>query len=86
MAARAEQPNDAIIGVNYAFSLLALKDEDASDTEEARQILTELASMAPSDHLGKTLQAYGQEALSRIEDRDKARDYAEMFLDGNVPE
>jgi len=42
--------------------------------------------MVPQDHLGQTLQAYGQEALSRIENRDDVRDYVGMFLDGETPE
>jgi len=86
LAARAEQPKDTIIGVNYAFSLLALKEGDFSDTEEARLILTEISRMTPDDHLGKTLKAYGIEALNRIEDRDDVRDYVGRFLDGKVPE
>ena len=86
LAARAEQPKDVVIGLNYAFSLLALGDDDLKDTEEARLILIDLASMRPEDHLGKTLQAYGREALTRIEDRDEVRDYVGMFLDGDTPE
>lgn len=86
LAARAEQPKDVVIGLNYAFSLLALGDDDLKDTEEARLILIDLASMRPEDHLGKTLQAYGREALTRIEDRDEVRDYVGMFLDGDMPE
>ncbi len=86
LASRREQPGDIVIGVNYAFSLLALKGDDFSDTEEARLILTDLVNLSPSDHLGKTLQTYGQEALNRIEDRDEVRDYVGMFLDGKVPE
>jgi len=42
--------------------------------------------MTPDDHLGKTLKAYGIEALNRIEDRDDVRDYVGRFLDGKVPE
>jgi len=74
-----------VIALNYAFSLLALDEKDFPDTEEARLILTELASMTPSDHLSKTLQAYGQSALSKIEDRDAVRKYVGKFLDGKVP-
>ena len=85
LSARAEQPDDAIIGVNYAFSLLALKDNDFADTEEARLVLTELTNMSPSDHLGQTLKAYGEEALTRIEDREEVRDYVGLFLDGKMP-
>jgi len=72
--------------LNYAFSLLALKDDDLLDTEEARLILGDLMAMTPQDHLGQTLKAYGEEALTRIEDRDKVRDYVEMFLDGETPQ
>ena len=73
------------IGVNYAFLLLALKDNDFADTEEARLVLTELTNMSPSDHLGQTLKAYGEEALTRIEDREEVRDYVGLFLDGKMP-
>jgi len=86
LAARKEQPRDAIIGLNYAFSLLALKDDDLPDTQEARAILNEVIGMRPQGHLEKILQAYGREALTRIEDRDAVRDYVEMFLDGETPE
>jgi len=86
LSARMEQPHDAVISLNYAFSLLALKEGDLSDTEEARLILSELANMVPQDHLGQTLQAYGQEALIRIDSREQVRGYAGMFLDGKMPE
>lgn len=86
LAARTEQPNDAVIALNYAFSLLALKDDDWEDTKEASSILEDLANMVPQDHLRQTLQTYGQEALSRIENRDDVRDYVGMFLDGETPE
>jgi len=85
LASRDKQPEDVVIGLNYAFSLLALEESDFADTQEARLILMELETMTPLDHLGETLKAYGLEALTRIEDRDDASDYAGMFLDGKMP-
>lgn len=83
--ARAVNPNDIIVNVNYAFSLLALKDDDLDSVDGARQILTDVMATEPADHLGRVLQKYAGEALSQIEDRELARDYAGMFLDGEVP-
>ncbi len=85
VTARAAQPNDIIIGTNYAFSLLALKEEDFPDTEEARRLLSDMAALTPQDHLSGVLQSYAKEALSRIEDRDAVRDYTDMFLEGKKP-
>ena len=84
-SARQARPHDIVINMNYAFSLLALDDEDFSDQSEASQILTEIVARAPADHLERVLQDYAQAALSQIEDADRVRDYAGMFLDGEVP-
>jgi len=51
LAARAEQPNDAVIALNYAFSLLALDEKDFPDTEEAR--LTALSKIEDRDAVRK---------------------------------
>ncbi|MEP3654380.1 MAG: hypothetical protein ABJO36_05735 [Litorimonas sp.] len=83
--ARTVKPNDIVISVNYAFSLLALKDDDFPDVEEARQILTSVIATEPTDHLGRVLKIYADEALTLIDDRDAVRDYAGMFLDGEKP-
>ena len=85
-SARLKRPQDIIIGVNYAFALLGLKDEDFSGTQEAHQILNEVIAARPTDHIGHVLQGYARGALEVIEDRDAARDYAEMFLEGKVPQ
>lgn len=86
LAARKEEPGDIIIGVNYAFSLLGLEDEDLPGTEEALQVLHEIGIIKPSTHLESVLQGYAYEALGRIEDRDVVREYVGMFLDGKTPE
>lgn len=86
LTARTSTPEDIIIGTNYAFSLLALKDEDFPETEEARLILSEMDTLEPTNHLGAVLQSYAKEALARIEDRDDVRDYTDMFLEGKRPE
>ena len=83
--ARMAQSDDIVVGVNYAFSLLALKEDDFPDTEEARQVLTAVMTTQPTDHLGRVLQTYAGEALTQIDDRDVVRDYAGMFLDGEKP-
>lgn len=83
--ARAAQPDDIVVDLTYAFSLLALKDKDFAYLEEARQILKGVTSAEPTDHLGRVLQSYAAEALTQIEDRDVVRDYAFMFLDGKKP-
>jgi len=85
-SALAAQPDDIVIAVNYAFSLLALKDEDFSDIEEARQVLLAVSALNPEDHLGRVLKDYAVKALGEIEDRERVRDYAEFFLEGKVPE
>lgn len=84
--ARRPQPNDIVVSVNYAFSLLALEDEDFPDIEEARQILTAVMATEPTDHLGRVLKTYAADALTQIEDRDDVREYVGMFLDGEKPE
>jgi len=86
LIARAQRPDDIVIGINYAFSLLALEDEDFPDIEEARYILTEMVRLQPEDRLGEILKAYAAEALTRIENRDDVRDYVGLFLDGKIPE
>lgn len=83
--ARMAGPNDIIINVNYAFSLLALEEDDLDNVEEARQILTEVSAALPSDHLEGVLKTYAEDALTRIEDRKAVSDYAGMFLDGKKP-
>jgi len=83
--ARVTEPDDIIISVNYAFSLLALDDDDFSDTEEARVILTKVMETQPSNFLSGVLKIYAGEALTHIDDRDTVSDYVGMFLDGEVP-
>lgn len=80
-----EQPGDIVVGVNYAFSLLALKEDDFPDTEEARQILMAVIAIEPLDHLNRVTQKYAREALRQIDNRDVVSDYACLFLDGEVP-
>lgn len=86
LAARAKAPDDPTIGVSYALALIGLQDDDMPTTDEARAILVEMDRATPTDHMGRTMQAYGREALKRLDDRDAARAYAEMFLDGNFPD
>lgn len=89
--ARLGQPDDVIIGVNYAFALLALEeDEDEEEknlayTEEARQILTKIMATEPTDFLGRTLKTYAAQALTHIDDRELVCEYAGMFMDGKKP-
>lgn len=89
--ARLAEPNDIIIGVNYAFALLALKDDEDDETvslaytEEARQILTKVMDIESNDFLGRTLKTYAAKALIHVDDRDAVRDYAGMFMDGKKP-
>ena len=83
--ARTVKPDDIVISVNYAFSLLALKEDDFPNVEEARQILTSVIATEPTDHLGRVLKIYADEALTLIDDRDAVRDYAGIFLDGEKP-
>jgi len=83
--ARITQPNDVVINVNYAFSLMALKSDDFDYIEDVRQILSEVVEATPDDHIGRLLQSYAVEALANIEDQDKLRDYVCLFLDGKVP-
>lgn len=85
LEARTAEPNDIIISVNYAFALLALKDEDLNDVEEARQILLDITATDHEDYLGQVLKTYATDALLEIEDRDRVRDYVGLFLDGKVP-
>jgi len=73
-------------GGNYAFALIALDDDDMPDTTEARAVLERSIQMSSDDHLSDVLKGYGTEALSRLDDRDRARDYVGMFLDGETPE
>jgi len=86
LAARAAEPNDPIIGLNYAFALIALEDEDLDDTEEAEAILDEIVKLTPSDHLSTVMVSYAKGALARLNNRESAREYVELFLDGKRPE
>jgi hypothetical protein len=78
-------PDDVIIGVNYAFALLALADEDLEDSVEARQTLQRIASLTAEDHMSTVLKTYAAQALKNIEDRSAVRAYADLFLNGKVP-
>lgn len=80
------EPDDAVIGVNYAFGLIGLDDEDMPDISEARAMLERLTAMQAEDHLTQTILHYARGALDRIEDRDVVRDYVGLFLDGQKPE
>jgi len=83
--ARLAEPDDIIIGVNYAFSLLALDEKDFEGTDEARVILEQISMTDPADHLGQVLKGYAVEALKSIENRRLVSEYAGMFLDGKAP-
>ena len=87
--ARVSEPNDIIIGVNYAFGLLALEEDDQdvnfAYAEEARQILTEVMATAPADFLGQVLKTYAGEALAHIDDPEAVRDFTGLFMDGKKP-
>jgi len=85
-SAREADADDIIINVNYAFSLLALENEDWKEMAYVEQILHDVLSEEPSDYLSRILQSYARKALTQIENRDAVRDYAGMFLDGEVPE
>lgn len=85
MAARMAEPDELVIGLNYAFLLIALKDKDLDTTTEARDILQQVVLITPNDHLDETLKGYAVEALARLDDRDAARNYVGMFLDGKTP-
>ena len=84
--ARRVEPDNIIIAVNYAFSLLALEEKDFPDVGEAREILNVVIETEPVDHLGVVLQTYASEALTQIENRGVVSEYAGMFLDGEKPE
>ena len=85
-SALAAQPDDIVIAVNYAFSLLALEEEDFSDIEEVRQVLLAVSTLNPEDHLGRVLKDYALNELGEIEHCERVRAYAEWFLEGKVPE
>ncbi|WP_427453914.1 hypothetical protein [Litorimonas sp. WD9-15] len=80
------EPDNAVIGVNYAFAMIALEDEDMPNVSAAWAILEHLSALDQPDHLNRTVMDYGREALTVKADRDAARDYAGMFLDGEKPE
>lgn len=83
--ARLAEPNDIVIGVTYAFALIALSDEDLPDVSEARLILEAMMTVEASDYMAKVVQGYGQQALIRFDDRAATRDYVGQFLDGKQP-
>jgi len=78
-------PDDAVIGVNYAFSLIALDEDDLPDVTMAYALLNRLIAAKPTDHLSQTVLGYGREALTIMEDRGAAQDYTGQFLDGKKP-
>lgn len=80
------KPDDAVIGVNYAFSLIGLDDKDMPDVSDAKEMLEHLTTTQPEDHLNQTVLKYARGALERLDDRDAARDYVGLFLDGKKPE
>jgi len=79
------EPDDAVIGVNYAFAMIALEDEDMPDVNAAWTILEKLVATPQTDNLNMTVLNYAREALTLRDDRDAARDYVGMFLDGEKP-
>lgn len=84
-AAITASPEDIVIGINYAFGLIALEDEDMPNITAAREILEELSTRQPTDHLSQIMVEYSREALTVIEDREAVRDYIRPFLDGKKP-
>jgi len=78
-------PDDAVIGVNYAFSLIALDEEDLPDATLAHDLLNRLTATQPTDYLSQTVLDYGREVLTIMEDRQAAQDYTGLFLDGKKP-
>ena len=81
-----KSPDDIIIGINYAFALIVLDEEEFSDLSVARKHLEYLSRLEPKDYLDQTLFAFGKEALSRLDNRENAQDYTAQFLDGKRPE
>jgi len=84
-SARDADADDIIINVNYAFSLLALEEEDVTDISEARQILSMAMNTKPSNHLEQVMATYAEEAFASIDDRKRVQRYTEMFLEGERP-
>jgi len=84
-AARDTDADDIIINVNYAFSLLALDEEDVTDISEARKILSLAMNTEPTNHLEQIMKTYAEEAYAQIEDRKRVQRYTEMFLEGDRP-
>jgi hypothetical protein len=84
-SAREMAADDIIINVNYAFSLLALEEEDITDISEARQILFIAMNAEPTNHLEQVLKTYAEEAFAQIEDRERVQRYTEIFLEGERP-
>ncbi|WP_409433049.1 hypothetical protein ACJ3XI_00720 [Litorimonas sp. RW-G-Af-16] len=84
-AALSKDANNVIVNVNYAFALLALSDEDMADTQTAKIWLEQSVQLDPSDHMSQTLLGYARTVLDMIDNRDAARIYAAMFLDGKKP-
>jgi len=79
-------PNDIVIGVNYAFALIVLDEEDFGDVIIARGLLEHLSSVTPNDYLSEMVRGFGNEALLYLEDRARAQDYTAQFLDGKRPQ
>jgi len=86
IAARAKIEKDPVIDINYAFALIALDDELVADVEEARAILNVVVDVPLENHLERVLQSYAREALDRLDDREAARSYVGLFLDGKRPQ
>lgn len=84
-SAREADGNDIIINVNYAFSLLALDEEDVMDVSEAQKILSMAMKTEPTNHLEQVLATYAEEAFAQIDDRKRVQRYTEMFLEGEQP-
>lgn len=84
-AALVKAPDDPVIGVNYAFALMALKDRDQVDIGLAKARLEHAATLAPNDVLNATVCTYARQALTKLNEPVAAKAFAETFLDGNRP-
>lgn len=77
-----ETPNDPVILLNYAFSLLALDAVDFNEKEKISTLLRQCAAIKATDDLEEKLKARAEMALSIMKQETEVKTYAERYLDG----
>lgn len=81
-----KSPNDPVMLINYAFSLLTLQADDYHDLNKVRGLIEHAQAQPPQDDLERKLIEHGLNVLTLLTTPEKARNYADQFLEGEAIE